>query len=539
MSNENENAITGIAKATVEALEKGVPVETVAGIFLENAGPVESLTVPIERKGGVVIIKGMNNVGKSESLKAVARLLGSDVKIRKRYGTKRGVVEGLGMTLTLLGSATASGVCEAVSIEGKLSIGKLIDPGLKDPVAADKKRIESLLTLRGVKADLKLFAELVGGEVALLDVASDGTLAATDLVNMAMKLKQDLEAASRDAADKATTAEAEARAHRQLAEGVDMTGVSSVDLLQGLLESAFKREGRVIQAREDSDASIGKMAGAKKQLAEAKASYDGPTLEEADAEVEQAGNALDSANAEEAARWQAFKAAEIETSRVDSANAIAVERRTSAAQHQDAMIGWAETIESAADVAPVSDEEIGNAKAAVGKAREAVENGVRIRDAKKALALAEDVQATANALAKQADQLREAAKGTAGVLASAVGDGAMVPVIDDNGKFRFAVRPENEGDRRVYYHELGPGKRTTIAVIEAASCLRDSDATRLGLVVLPQEMWDGLDWKNRELVDTCAKELGITIVTGEADKSPDDTGGIRAVAFEPAIKDTD
>lgn len=505
-------------------------------IELQNAGPVESLTVPVPEEGGVIIIRGMNDSGKSLSLEALQALLGGNQKIKKRYGSSRGLVEGLGATIKLMANARASGQCEAVSLEGELDIGHLIDPGLKEPVAADKARIKALLTVRGVKADLLLFRPLVeSSDIDIAEFASDGTHASADLVDMAARLKKDFEAASRKVDDDAKTAEADARAKREVADSVDLDAESLSEILQGLLEGAIAVESAVKQKKKHFDDTNAKAEQAREKLDGAEASYEGPTIDEAEEKVAVAAKFLDAGSDQVATLRAALKTAEEEESRLETALEIATEKRTAPKHHQEAMAGWSETIESAANVEEVSDEDLSKAAASVDKARQAVENGVRIRDAKKALAEAVDLQGDADSLTRQADQLRDAAKGTNDVLAEAVKAGTLIPVTDDAGNFRFAVKSENDSDRRTYFHDLGPGRRTAIAVIEVASCLRDLDpeALKLALVVLPQPMWEGLDWEQRGLVNEHAKSLGVRVITAECDKDKADTGGIRVEVFEP------
>lgn len=510
-------------------------------IKLQNAGPVENLTIPIQDGGRITIIKGMNDSGKSESLKALSRLAGGNEKISKRHGSPRGFVEGFGARLDLLANVRASGKCEAVSLSGKLDIGDLITgQGLKDPVAADRKRIAALLTVRGVKADLAKFLPLVGDDEHWLgDLASDATQAATDLVDMAARLKNDFERKSRSIGDDAKAANASARAERKVADGVDMDAVSDSEILQAKLEAALKNETTTINTRVAQVAAIARREMAKRKLAEAEESYDGPTFAEATATVQESVDDWNLASGIVAKLLKKVETAKVEESRLATAHEIAVEKQTAARQHEDAMAGWAETIESDADVEQVSKDDTSKAAEAVQKARNASENGVRIRDAKKALAEADDCQGDADTLQKQADQLRDAAKGTNDVLADAVDEGALIPVTDDNGHFRFAVKSENGDDRRTYFHDLGPGRRTAIAVIEAASCLRalDPELLKVALVVLPQPMWEGLDWEQRKLVWECVKRLEIHLVSGECDKDPADTGGIRAEVFEPAVEE--
>ena len=241
-------------------------------ITLTDANAVKDLTITIPDGGNIIIIHGPNDCGKSKTLDTIDRMCGGNAQIQKRFGSKRGVVEGLGVRLDLMANVRASGECEAVSLSGKLDIGDVIDPGLKNPVAADAVRIKALLTVRGVKANLGRFVCLVGDdEYWLGELASDATRAATDLVAMATRLKMDFEKESRSLVDYAKTAEASARAKREVADGVDMEAVSDADILQGQLEAAIKHETATTQTRVAWAVAMNKQAVAKRDLAEAEA----------------------------------------------------------------------------------------------------------------------------------------------------------------------------------------------------------------------------------------------------------------------------
>jgi len=93
-------------------------------IELTDCGPVKALSIPVQP--GVVVLRGRNDIGKSESLKAVSKLLGGKETISCRQGAVNGTVEGFGVKVSLGKARTsARGELEALSIEGNLPVAEL------------------------------------------------------------------------------------------------------------------------------------------------------------------------------------------------------------------------------------------------------------------------------------------------------------------------------------------------------------------------------------------------------------------------------
>ena len=110
------------------------------------------------------MFRGRNGVGKTKTLEAIDALVSGRGKVSVKDGALRGEVQGLGVKLTVARSTRRSGELEVVSLEGRLSVADLIDPGLVSPEAADAKRIKALVQLSGQKPDMALFHGLVGGQ---------------------------------------------------------------------------------------------------------------------------------------------------------------------------------------------------------------------------------------------------------------------------------------------------------------------------------------------------------------------------------------
>ena len=164
-------------------------------IEIMDIGPVERLTIPIPEEGGVVCLVGSNGSGKSLACQAVQALLGNGKPV-SRDGSLGATVQGLGARLTVGRRASRSGELEIAHLEGQ-DPSLLVDPGLKDPAAADAQRIRTLLTLARAEVDPLEFAALVGGENQLRELCRESSLAERDIPAMAAAIKRDLEAAAR------------------------------------------------------------------------------------------------------------------------------------------------------------------------------------------------------------------------------------------------------------------------------------------------------------------------------------------------------
>ena len=118
---------------------------------LKNIGPLETLTFPIPEAGGVVVFHGRNGSGKSTALRAIDTTVSGKGKVSVRDGTLKGEIDAFGVRVSLARSIRRTGEAEVVSLEGRFSVADLVDPGMKDPDAADAKRIKALVQLSGAR----------------------------------------------------------------------------------------------------------------------------------------------------------------------------------------------------------------------------------------------------------------------------------------------------------------------------------------------------------------------------------------------------
>ena len=121
-------------------------------IEIKNIGPIASVTIPVPEAGGVVVLTGRNGSGKSHALEAVSAATTGKGKPPLKDMAKSGTVSVPGVTMTVGRSVRRQGELQVETLEGRLSIADLVDPGFVDPERADAKRIKALVGLS--KADI-------------------------------------------------------------------------------------------------------------------------------------------------------------------------------------------------------------------------------------------------------------------------------------------------------------------------------------------------------------------------------------------------
>lgn len=485
-------------------------------VILENVGPVKRLSLEIPEPGGLCVLRGRNGAGKSKTLEAVETALTGRGKIEVRDGELRGEVDAFGVKLTVGRSTRRTGELLVESLDGRLSLSDLIDPGIKSPDAADARRIKALVQLACVQPSAELFYGLVGGREQFEQLVGTGALASDDLVTMAERVKRDLEAKARTEESQAEHAEGRARGAREAAAGVDVAAESDSSALQIELEAAIRAESAVKAQADAANKAAAAARLAKDQLEDAEAQYEGidagtardmegvarQNAEQAEARVRDAEEALRVAR-----EWH-------EATRVAYANAIT--HRKNAEQHE-AMIGqWRQQVSAMVPTAP-SPDQLGEAAQQVATARQAVEQGALVRKARQHLIEADKHAQDAAVHRKQSDRLRAAAHGTDEVLSGVIAKSGS-PLRVEHGRLVLNTRRGS-----TYYHDLSAGERSRIAIdigIEAVG--------RCGVLTLSQEIYEGLDPINREALAAHAVERSVVILTAEASDDEEITAEVFA-----------
>ncbi|WP_425618081.1 hypothetical protein NA78x_001774 [Anatilimnocola sp. NA78] len=495
-----------------------------------NVGPVERLSIPVPEGGGIVVLRGRNGKGKSKTLETVEYAISGRGKLEVRDGQKHGEFTGFGVTITVQGRTSRKGKLVVESLEGRLSVAELVDPGIKDFEAADTKRIKALVQLSGVLPSAELFHYLVGGQEAFEKIVGAATLKSNDLVTMADRVKRDFHEAALVAEKAARDTETRASGARQAAEGIDINVETDAAELKSDNEDAIRAESELKAMAASAATARMAVQEAKDNLEDAEAGRTGPTIEEAKQRRQAADDAAkaaaqlveDRAKAVAAAELALKKAKERKTA-ADTAKRAADDALESATtilsqveQHEESVRVWREQL-SATIPTDSGEDAIRAAADRVAATNKAIEDGVLARRARQHLAEAESYAADAKAHREQCDNLRKAADGTDEVLSSVVSKQSSLLRVE-------LARLVLDTDRGVtYFSELSQGERWKLALDIAIDAVG-----KRGILMIPQEAFESLDPINRQLIKDHVHGRGVTILTAEASDDEEITAEVMA-----------
>lgn len=464
-------------------------------IKIENVGPITNLEIPIPEEGGVVVLRGRNRVGKTTALEATKRVLGGECELSPRDGTARGTVDGFGVRVTVGRAVRRTGELEAIHLEGKLSVAEMVDPGIKDPAKADAKRIKVIVNLSGVDPDQKKFRTLIGEELCR-EIPTAEEYDECTLLGLYSHYKKALYDYARRCECEQAKNDGKATAFYQAA------GSTSIPK-EMPDEGALRRRSLEVsqrQARFEESQRI----GVELQL---KASTAMDALEELDAPM---------ADAVDAARQRRDVAARVvddTEKQLDAAEATLLESLSALAEIEQANAAATEHRKTIADwesfVCP-TDEQLDAATKDAKEAEEAWTDAIARRDARAKLDRAKECAAKAIEMGAESNAARRAAVACDRVLSEAIHSDRLS--VKDG---RLYV-PHERGE--VLYSQLSDGERWELALDLASSLIATSDGAASGLIVIPQNAWEGLDVANRQIVATFARTRRVTILTAEAQR---------------------
>ena len=490
------------AKAAVEPVE----LEEFA-IEIENIGPVERASIPL-RPGHVTVLTGSNGAGKSETLAAVTALAVGGTSLEARDGTDGGSVSGLGITIKVgrKGQNRRTGELEVLAVEDGFDLSKFVDPGLKDPVAADKQRIKTLATLLGVKVTVEAVKGLIGSGDLYDGNVTDKTmkLAAVSAVDFVDGVKRDLEFGAREIETEAARAEQDAVTLEGTLSGVDLTAESDGDVLTKRWTEAAQNSARL---REQGRLAVeaARIAEEAKRLIESVEVVSVDDCEDEldllkksyDEAVERRGKAEAELRAAMAAEAVELRNCEESALRLSSAKTMAARRDAAKAKLVPSVVPPLEAELDAASVAEIA-------------AESAVIAGAKIRDGKATMERATRARIKASSLGCDAVVIRDAAAKVAGLLAgpiNAVGCGVQI-----TNEGRLVVQGHRRG--QCFMSDLSPGERWSICMKLAASVFKSAGVP--ALLAVPQEAFESLDSWNRKIFHDAVAESGMMVVTALA-----------------------
>lgn len=512
------------------------------GIEIDNIGPIEHLSLAAH-PGTITVLRANNGCGKSTALEAIAALTHGGSKLESRDGTVGGTASGFGVTIKVGrgGANRRSGDLTVDVVEDRIRISEFVDPPVKEPVAADARRLKALVSLVGLVAQPELFHELAGGKEAFDLIVRPETLKATDPIALAEGIKRDLEAASRIQNTKAERLFGEMQAKVASMDGLDLTAECDGDRLQAALELALNDLAKLQQRKLDADSEQDRRRQAQRSLDEATASHTGPTVAEARRAVDAAESARDAArrvvegqqSAVDVIRDQLRDAELALSQRRGDLNAresdvlMAKRAVADAERHNVTVATWQQTLADHAVATAPTEAEIAHAVGVVKVARLANENGVLIRAAKQRQSEAAQLDEDRKQAVMRCESLRNAAKSVLDVLASSVK--SLVPGLVIDNEFRIRVPHAIRGE--CYYADLSHGERWKLALDIAVANFKRLGVP--GILPIPQEAWEGLDGRNRRLIADHVAETDLIVFTAEAERSMDGvSNGLRAEVLE-------
>jgi hypothetical protein len=432
-----------------------------------------------------------------------------------RDGTRAGRIEAFGVTATFSSRATLKGTLEVEALSGKLDLGDLIDPGYEDPSIADKHRIRKLIDLSGAQADAEQFCGLVGATVSPRDVP-------TDLIDAADWAKRELQERARQAEDQATQHKAAANAAREAAAGVDLSAPCDDRELSAAMEQAIREQSRLT-----AQAAAGQKA--RRDAAEARQRAqemtDDVTVEVANDAAAAAMDAYAKACSATRTAKEAWQKAQVderlaEQEAVSTANVVAgIAKRTELRKQLESVIATGEQAEVPTDL------QIADAAQVVANARHNLQQAALVRNARGQLDAAKTREADAASAAKRAESLRSRAASTDDMLAAELQRIGCpwrpkdVPV--GKGTERRLVTRHKRGDETLV-GDLSTGERARDAIDVALGLSGKSN--RPSVLILRQEVWEGLQPAVQSEIDQHATQRGVVILTARATDDPEVTG---------------
>lgn len=488
-------------------------------------GPHDHLDLAA-RPGKITVLTGPNGAGKTQVLDAVDAAQRGSGRITTRDGAVSGSFSFGGVTINVArgGANRRSGELVVTSLEDRLSIGEFVDPRYKSADAADEARIRALLLLAGVEASIEKFYEIAESRELFDAIVDEDAKTETDIIKMATRVKRCFEAEARKVEDSLKEVERERDAARTSIEGIDFDQPHDRDALVAGYKDAVAKQTQVLEMRSEADRQKVDREKASAQLESAKAEYDGYTSEQAEKNLAAAQAEQQKAAESVADLEKALNAARIELKRSDAA--VKANRGfLDAARHYERMTAaWEATLNEPLAEGP-SQEEIEAAIKAVAAAQDAMDNGVLIRDAMDRRDRVDNLTETVIEKSQRAETLRSAARNTQVVLSKLVGE-TGVP-LRVNEEFRLLAKHEKRGE--CYFAELSMGEKWATGI----QIVLDRAGEDGGLLVIPQESWESLDFDHRQAIAKHIEGSSIAILAAEASQEPGATG-VEAREYETA-----
>lgn len=490
-----------IAKTQTEAVK----------INIQDVGAIKDVTIPIQR-GTIVKLIGENGSGKSTAIKAItSAVTKQNVGLTPRDGRMSGKVRMPGATVTfgarLSKKATGEETVSFAIVEDGTGISKILNPGLKDEVAADKKRLEGVLDVIGARLTEDQMREYLDDLYAEFTKSRD--VKGKGFVDAVKEMKLFFESKAREV-------------------NVSLTQCDGAIAEIGVIEAETQVEESPEQIGKRVEALAMEVRDAKRDRAKA---------DEVAAIVDVGDDKLSEYESEHQIASAQNKSSADELNIIDSQMLELKKRR---AQVEASMIAAASESRRYSDLIQAENErrqQIAKLKEQVASALPAEEIAVKETEldalrakhveairvsseqqkiAQKRARLAE-LQAQREQFEKSHSKFKAKAIGTQDLMKDALksADGWTV-----NEDLRLCV----EHSRGVIpFSELSPGEGTAKVCLLACQFAECGEG-EIPVIGLPQELFEGLDGHNVRLLLDAVAENNLCVVTAECDKSENPQG---------------
>jgi hypothetical protein len=494
-------------------------------LHIEDIGPVVEFEGSMDSPG-IYELLGGHGTGKTTVLRTVTQAGGgkTDVKLTKRDGASVGTASVGGKKLRVNKTKTTEkGDLEFEGMEA-FDLPTIHWPNIQDPAKRDAKRIAALVRVAGGTATIEDFGKLLDPDLWNESVDEKLIGLAADPVEMASKVKRQLDKAAKANEDDALVATGVMDAALKETEGVNFEVSTDAKHLQSVYEERIAERAALEQRRADAERSAVEVGLAKDRIREAEKSYDG--LSSVDAEVSASEASKEHSIA--VARWHELEAmlkeSLLELGKNEGALDLANAAFKTATDHEEMMTQWKETIEKT-QVKPPTSEEVVKVAEAVSAASKDVELGDAANKGIMARESAKEQAAIVKALNAKAKELRKAAAKTADVLSDAIStiEGCPLRVmVTDDGDARLVLDTDRSSEKPENFDELSDGERWIVII--GLVCKEGR------VVVLAQGAYGELTPNTKAGINALCVERGAYLLTAKADD-----GDLRLQRYEPEI----
>jgi energy-coupling factor transporter ATP-binding protein EcfA2 len=470
-----------------------------ARLKVTNTKAIRNLDVELQ-PGTITVLNGPNGAGKSTTLQVLqSAITKKNVgDLQPTDGERAGLVEFDGVTIKVGRRVSFSGEPEGTVclVEGGDDILAFINPGIKDPEAADRKRLEKLCAIVGAELTEADIREFVGDD--LWDDYRSSRVASSkqgNIVETVKALKRWLEEQARDLEAKISSCTTE------------------IDTI-GSVPSATTEVPDVVSMQKESDqlvVDLRDLQARRKASLEAAQALEGlrdvlkdPAILQQQVKNNQAAYDVRCKDIEEAEK----RLQEMKQYRSDAKFLLdATIEDLAIAEKQQSRL---ETLQQQARDA-VTEQEIAEAENRRAEQQRKITDAIVLQDRLKA---AEQNRQRVASLKSQREKLEAQSERCRARATEA--PSLLQKVVEGLNGWSISTDVRlcctTERSKQEAFDDLSPGLKAIRAL--ELSCLRPASGGRK-IVVLPQEVWESLDGKNRKLVHQWTKDKGLTVVTGE------------------------